>query len=485
MIQLQQSPANRVFHYFQEISNIPHGSGNTKAISDYCAAFAREHQLEYHQDDLNNIIIIREASAGYETHKPYILQGHLDMVCEKIASCTIDFEKDGLDLYVEDGFIKARGTTLGADDGIAVAFGLALLEQDDLKSPRLEVVFTVDEETGMYGAEGIDLSILQGRDWLNLDSEDDSTLLCGCAGGVSTYIEYPLEYRTITGDLYQVKIYDLEGGHSGDKINEGHGNPTLMIGRMLQDLGEQCEFGLVEIIGGKKGNVIPRESEVIFAVDSVDKDQILQILTKWKEIFIAEYSAIDPDIKMEWEVSATDAYKCVTAEIQQQIIRTLVLLPDGVITMSKEFPDHVESSTNAGVCYMKEDVFHINSFIRSNVYSRKRAIAGQVKCLAEALGGTYIEKDDYPSWEFKKDSNLRNNFAAVYEEVFGKAPAMDIIHAGLECGIFQNKLDNLDCVAFGPTIHDIHTPRERMEIASVERVWALLVKLLEHGNPCA
>lgn len=484
MIDLIHSPAHRVFHYFQEISKIPHGSGNTKAISDYCVTFAKDHQLEYYQDDLNNVIIIREASEGYEDHKPYIIQGHLDMVCEKNSNVEFDFEKDALDLYIEDGFIKARGTTLGADDGIAIAYGLALLEKKELKSPRLEVVFTVDEETGMYGAEAIDLSMLKGRDWLNLDSSEEGAFLCGCAGGISTYIEFPLEYINVWGNRYVLKIYDLEGGHSGDKIHEGHGNPTIMIGRILQDLSAKCEISLVNITGGRKGNAIPRDSEVTFVGGESQRTLIKKIIEEWKKTLIDEYISIDPDIKIELMIENADEYQCVTKDIQNKIISTLILIPNDVVTMSKEFPGHVESSTNAGICYMTDEKFSINSFVRSNVYSKKRMIADKIKCLAKALGGNYIEKDDYPAWEYRKESSLRDNLLTVYRELYKEDPRMDIIHAGLECGLFQKKINNLDCVAFGPTTYGIHTPKERMEIASVERVWEFLLKLLEYGNHC-
>ncbi|MBQ8663657.1 MAG: aminoacyl-histidine dipeptidase [Eubacterium sp.] len=484
MIELAHSSASRVFYYFQEISKIPHGSGNTKQISDYCVNFAKEHGLTYYQDNLNNIIIIREATSGYEDHKPYIIQGHLDMVCEKNQGVEIDFEKDGLDLYIEDGFIKARGTTLGADDGIAIAYGLALLEMKELKSPRLEVVFTVDEETGMYGAEAIDLSMLQGTDWLNLDSSEEGVFLCGCAGGVNTSIEFPLEYKNVHGHSYVLKLFDFEGGHSGDKIHEGHGNPTLLIGRIMQDLDARFDIALVNVTGGRKGNAIPRDSEVTFIGDAGQKEQIVQAIEDWKATFLDEYAAIDPDMKLSLEIGEAGIYRSVTKSVQTQMISVLVLLPDGVITMSKEFPGHVESSTNAGVCCTTEEKFFIRSFVRSNVYSKKRMIADKIKCLATALGGIYNEKDDYPAWEYKKESTLRNNLLAVYRDLYKEEPKMDIIHAGLECGLFQQKVKNLDCVAFGPNTHSIHTPKERMEIASVERVWEFLLKLLAHGNRC-
>lgn len=484
MQRLDHSIANRVFYYFQEISKIPHGSGNTKAISDYCVSFAKEHNLKYYQDEINNVIIVREATPGYEHHKPYILQGHLDMVCEKNEDVDMDFENDGLDLYIEDGWIRARGTTLGGDDGIAIAYGLALLEKKDLKSPKLEVVFTVDEETGMDGAEGIDLSVLEGTDWINLDSEGEGVILCGCAGGINSVIEIPLEYKNVHGHKYVLKIYDLEGGHSGDKIDEGHGNPTLLIGRILQDLDRKFDIALVNVTGGKKGNVIPRESYVTFIGDEGQRSQIEATIKQWEAELVNEFSISDPEMKFSLTVEDAGIYESVTKSVQNQILSVLVLLPDGVVTMSHEFPGHVESSTNAGVCYMNHEVFHIGSFIRSNIVSKKRMIADRIHCLADTLGVTYVEDGDYPAWEFKKESSLRNNLVAVYKEVYGTEPKLDIIHAGLECGLFQEKRPELDCVSLGPNLHGIHTPKERMEIASVERVWEYLLAVLAHGNSC-
>lgn len=484
MIDFTYSPANRVFHYFQEICKIPHGSGNTKQISDYCVAFAKEHELEFYQDELNNVIMIREASEGYEDHKPYIIQGHLDMVCEKNSDVEFDFEKDALNLYVEDGCIKARGTTLGADDGIAIAFGLALLELKEYKGPRLEIVCTVDEETGMYGAEAIDLSVLKGRDLINLDSGEESGFLCGCAGGLHASIEFPLEFKNVHGHKYTMRVCDLEGGHSGERIHAGHGNATLLAGRVLYDLDARFDIALVHIEGGKKGNAIPRDTDVVFIGDEGQHEEIMSAIDAWEQIFKAEYGTVDPELKVKVQVERADVYRAVTKSVQTQLISALVLLPNDVVTMSKEFPGHVESSSNAGVCYMTEECFYLEAFMRSNVYTRKRAIADKIKCLASVLGGKYTESDDFPAWEYKKESTLRENLSVVYKEVFHKEAKMDIIHAGLECGLFQDKLPDLDCVSFGPTTHAIHTPKERLEIASVERVWEFLLKLLEHGNRC-
>ena len=484
MLNLSHSPADKVFYYFEEICKIPHGSGNTKALSDYCVAFAKERNLEYHQDKYNNVIIIREAAPGYEDHKPYILQGHLDMVCEKNNDVEFDFEKDPLNIYVEDGFIKARGTTLGADDGIAIAFCLALLDKADLDSPRLECVFTVDEETTMLGAETVDLSVLKGRDLLNLDSESDNGFLCGCAGGISAEIQIPLEFESQTGYKYDLYIYDLEGGHSGERIHAGHGNPTIMLGRILNDLSKKYDIRLIDFQGGKKGNAIPRDSRAVFVGTESQRNEVEAALREWMEVLKCEYVFADPEMKYDLQVEDVSEYRCYTENVFHRILKLLVLIPDGVVTMSKAFEGHVESSTNTGICNVNEERFSIHAFVRSNVYSKKIMITDKLKALAELVNGIYHETHDYPAWEFKRESSLRENVGKIYKEVYGTEARMDIIHAGLECGLFQEKMKDLDCISFGPTTHGIHTPKECLDIASVKRVWNFILRLLEYGNPC-
>ncbi|MCU6761274.1 Cytosol non-specific dipeptidase [uncultured Roseburia sp.] len=482
-MQFHHSPAERVFYYFHEICQIPHGSGNTKAVSDYCVQFAKEHGLEYYQDSLNNVIIIREAAKGYEDHKPYIIQGHLDMVCEKDADRTIDFEKEGLDLYEEQGYLKARGTTLGADDGIAIAYGLALLEKEDLKSPRLEVVFTVDEETGMYGAKGIDLSVLKGRELLNLDSEEEGIFLCGCAGGMRARAEFSFTREIRSGILAVLTLTGLHGGHSGSEIQKEYGNAIQLMGRVLKELEQLCHYSLIHINGGLKDNAIPREASAEILLSEDNMDSFHSAVSHMESILHKEYENTDPELKLSASVKKAETSEHVMAKQgKHQILTFLYTMPNGVQHMSTDLYDLVETSLNAGIMTTSENHVQISFSIRSSVSSRKRLLADQIRLLTESLLGCYTEDGEYPAWEYRKDSLLRKRLIQVYEELFNQRPKVEAIHAGLECGLFLEKLPDLDCVSLGPQIDDIHTPSEKLSIASTEKIWKFLLEFLKKGN---
>ena len=483
MLELEHSNASRVFYHFEKICRIPHGSGNTKAVSDYCAAFAREHRLEYYQDALNNVIIIREASKGYEAQRPVIIQGHLDMVCEKETDCRIDFETEGLDLYVKDGYLKAKGTTLGADDGIAIAYALALLEKEDLKSPRLEAVFTVDEETGMYGAKGIDLTPVKGRCMLNLDSEEEGIFLCGCAGGMHAEAVFPVERIRQDGSLCLLRVTGLEGGHSGTEIGKGHGNAIQILGRVLKELQPFVPYHMISINGGMKENAIPREAcaSLLLAKEAVSC--LRERLKVLEHTLQQEYHTAEPNLWLELNVVAESASaEVIDLNVWQKICDFLYLMPNEMQSMSTDIPDLVETSLNAGILKTEETQINICFSIRSSVSSRKRLLADKLKVLTELSGGTYIEDSEYPAWEYRPDSALRERMVEVYEELFGEKPVIQVMHAGLECGLFMEKCPDLDCVSFGPQIDDIHTPKEKLWIASTEKIWTYLLTLLEKGN---
>ena len=482
---LQQSSAKRVFYYFEQLCQIPHGSGNTKAISDYCVAFAGEHHLEYYQDALNNVIIIREAAKGYEDHPAQIIQGHLDMVCEKESDCSIDFEKEGLTLYTEDGYLKARGTTLGADDGIAIAFALALLEKEDLKSPRLEAVFTVDEETGMFGAKDIDLSVLQGRQMLNLDSEEEGIFLCGCAGGMHADAIFSFQKEDFTGIPVELSVHGLTGGHSGTEIGKGHGNAIQILGRVLYEMQQTISYGVCSISGGQKENAIPRETIAQLMITPEQLTEAQNFVSKITETLRAEYHAADAEVTVSLTLKGKTCQKeVISANDWKQIAAFLYLMPNEMQMMSADIQGLVETSLNAGILTTKTDNVTVCFSIRSSVSTQKRLLADRLKALTEALGGMYQEDSDYPAWEFKTDSPLRDRMVNVYEALFGTCPSIEVMHAGLECGLFLEKLPDLDCVSFGPQIDEIHTTRERLSIASTERLWSYMLKLLEKGSLC-
>ena len=476
--ELNLQPAN-VFRYFEEIAAIPHGSRNTKAISDYLVNFAKEHKLEYYQDEANNVVIIKEATAGYEQADPIIIQGHMDMVCEKENGCTIDFEKDGLDLYVDGDFLKARGTTLGGDDGIAVAYTLAIMDADDLSHPRLEVVITVDEEIGMLGADVIDLSMLKGHKMLNIDSDVEGHFLTSCAGGMHIETRLPVSYEEANGVLYSVCVTGLEGGHSGAEIDKEHGNANIIMGRVLKTLEAEVEYGIVSLAGGLKDNAIPRECCAELLVNPEDTKAFEAILEQLKPVLANEFMASDKDVTIVYEAKGEQKASVLGVPAQTKVIFYLRNVPNGVQNMSRIMPGLVETSLNLGIMELQEECLYMVTSVRSSVSSRKTDLADKLEHLTEFLGGEITIGGDYPAWEYKADSDIRDTISAVYKELFNEEPVFEAIHAGLECGILSGKIENLDCVSFGPNNYDIHTPKERLSISSTEKVWKLLVEFLK------
>ncbi len=478
---LNLQPDN-VFYFFEELSKIPHGSGNTKAISDYCVEFAKKHQLEYHQDDLNNVIIIKDATKGFEQAEPIIIQGHLDMVCEKDEDCTIDFTKDGLDLFIDGDFLKARGTTLGGDDAIAIAFSLALLEDDQLKHPRLEMIFTVDEETGMYGVQGIDLSPIKGNIMLNIDSDEEGVFLTSCAGGLGIQSDLPMTRQMQTGTHLQLKLTGLFGGHSGGEIHKERGNSNVLMGRVLKYLSDEFEFSISTLEGGSKDNAITRMTISDVLVATQDKDEFLARLAEIKSILQNEYQTADPDLTIEIEDKGEATISVLHPTSFSKVLFYLRQAPYGVAHMSVDFPNLVETSDNIGVMKLEETNFHLHFSIRSSVSTRKYELADKIQFLGEFLGATITVGSDYPAWEYKAESKVRTVISSLYQELFNEEAVVGAIHAGLECGYFAGKMPNLDAVSFGPKNLDIHTPQERLSITSVQKYWKLLVSYLEQAK---
>lgn len=468
-----------VFKYFEEMAAIPHGSRNTKAISDYLVDFAKKYNLEHYQDELNNVVIIKEATPGYEAADAIIIQGHMDMVCEKESGCDIDFEKDGLDLYVDGDFLKARGTTLGGDDGIAVAYALAILASNELSHPRLEVVITVDEEIGMLGAEGIDLSMLKGHKMLNIDSDVEGHFLTSCAGGMHVETKIPVTFEEACGELYTVCVTGLEGGHSGAEIDKEHGNANIIMGRVLKALSAEVEYGIVTLAGGLKDNAIPRECTAQILVNKDDIDAMTTILEQLKPVLANEFMASDKDVTIVYEAKGEQNVPVLSVASQTKVIFYLRNVPNGVQNMSRIMPGLVETSLNLGIMELKEDCLYMMTSIRSSVSSRKADLADKLEYLIEFLGGEVTVGGDYPAWEYKTDSDIRETISSVYKELFDEEPVFEAIHAGLECGILSGKIENLDCVSFGPNNYDIHTPKERLSISSTAKVWKLLVEFLK------
>lgn len=471
-----------VFRYFEDICSIPHGSKNTKAISDYCVAFAKEHHLKWIQDDMNNVILFKEGSPGYENAEPIIIQGHMDMVCEKEHGVEIDFEKDGLDLYIEDGFLKARGTTLGGDDGIAIAYAFAILSDDTIPHPPLEVVITVDEEIGMLGAAGIDLSMLNGRKLLNIDSDEEGVFLTSCAGGLTAECELPVSRTSLAGTAYQLKITGLQGGHSGSEIHKEHGNAIMLMGRLLKQLAEEVSFSLAELEGGLKDNAIPRETISHIVLEETKAQRALELVQAFEADIKKELSISDPDVAVTLEKQAHGTWSVLTASSMVKVLFLLRSLPCGVQHMSMAIPGLVETSLNAGIMVLKEETFSLSFSVRSSVTSRKYEVADRLAFVTEFLGGQVTISGDYPAWEYKADSQMRERMIQTYRDLFQEEPQIQAIHAGLECGIFSGKLEGLDCISFGPANFDIHTPKERLSIASTEKVWKLILEFLKRSK---
>lgn len=476
---LENLEPQNVFYYFEEICKIPHGSGNTGQISDYLKAFADEHGLYCRQDELNNIIMIKEASKGYEDHEPVLLQGHMDMVAVKDADCTIDMTKDGLQLEILGDRLTAKGTSLGGDDGIAVAFGLALLAGEEYRHPKIELILTVDEEVGMEGAAGLTVDDLTAKRMINLDQEEEKMFIVGCAGGARIDIRKKTETEQVNGMLCKLKISGLQGGHSGQEINKERGNAICLMGRLLAALQEKTPIYLKEVNGGTADNAIPNEVCAEIVVTEWTED----IAAFMEEKFCglkAEFAGKEDGLKCELQVGAEDALiEVCNRKDSEQWIHLLNVIPHGVIANSVKMKGLVETSLNPGILNVSAVEGMVSTSVRSSNAAAKEALINQLKSLAALCDATVGIRGDYPGWDYDPDSPLREKMVTIYEEMYGVKPQIEAIHAGLECGIFQSKIPGLDCVSIGPDMQDIHTTRETLSIPSVQRVWKFLLKVLE------
>ncbi len=469
-----------VFRYFEEICQIPHGSGNTKEISDYCVRFAKEHGLRHIQDSANNIIIFKPGTTGYENSAPVILQGHLDMVCEKEFDCDIDMDREGLQLEVQGDMISARGTTLGGDDGIAVAYALAILDADDIPHPPLEAVFTVDEEIGMLGAAALDCTPLKSRIMLNLDSEDEGYLLVGCAGGISVKGSIPTTRFSASGKKATLRISGLLGGHSGIEIDKSRANACKLLGRTLYALQKEVSFLLCSLQGGLKDNAIPRDATATLLLDGdADESKIAECINKIQQKYQNEYRKSDPGVTCAITFSESGTANAMTPDISKNVIAALVNFPNGVQRMSLDIEGLVQTSLNLGIMKTSEEEFTCSFSLRSSVESEKHALVEQIECLMESLGGSLKTMGEYPAWEYRPDSPLRDLMVEVFEDQYGRKPVIQAIHAGVECGLFAGNLPGLDCVSFGPDMKGIHTPKEVLDAASVLRTWEYTLEVLK------
>ena len=465
-----------VFGYFEEICSIPHGSGNTKMISDYLVEFAKQHDIRYIQDDTNNVILFGEGTCGMENHWPVILQGHMDMVCEKDADCPIDMAKEGLDIAHDGKYVFAKGTTLGGDDGIAVAYAMALLADKSIPHPPLEVIITVDEETGMYGADAVDLSMLGGKTLINLDSEEEGVFTVSCAGGGTCTISLDAPRRAVYGPCIRLNVDGLQGGHSGAEIHKNRANANKVMGEFLSRIQNLMPLCLTSIVGGSKDNAIPRSCQATLVAMGTHLERINDIAQQLQTEIREKFDEPEATVQA-FDVDALGG-NSMSTEATAKVIGLLCAAPHGVQKMSEDMPDLVQTSLNLGIVKLGEK-FTATFSVRSSVNSEKQELLARLEALAGMFEGEYLFHGGYPAWEYRKDSYLRDTMVRVYREMYDKEPQVLAIHAGLECGLLSEKLPGLDCVSIGPQMHDIHTSREKLDIASTERTWNFLLEVLK------
>lgn len=473
----------KVFHFFEEICGIPHGSYNTKAISDYLAAFARDRGLKYIQDEVNNVVIFGDASAGYEDAPAVMLQGHMDMVCEKEAGCAIDMAKEGIRLLVDGDWVTADGTTLGGDNGIAVAMMLALLDSGEYAHPKLECVFTVDEETGLEGAEALDVSCLEAKQMINLDSEDEGVITVSCAAAL-----LPTAVSLSARKGFRQRLQSASGRTAGrpfrNRDPQGTANANILMGRVLSELGEAADIRIRALAGGNADNVICNACTAeIVALDGVKA--LAEAADRLQETLSAEYRAADPDLRLTMEEEGGYEGEALDEESTARIVGFLLNAPNGVVNMSMDIAGLTETSLNLGAMKLSEkeageEALELLYSIRSSVKSRQDFVCRRLDSFCRAFQGKAEFSLYYPGWEYRADSPLREICISVYREQYGKEPTVEAIHAGLECGFFAGKMGaDLDAVSIGPTMEGVHTPSERLSISSTERTWNYLLGVLK------
>ena len=472
-----------VFKYFSEICKIPRGSGNEKQISNYLTREGKKLGLEVVQDEHYNVLIKKKATPGYENAPTVIIQGHMDMVCEKNKGTDHDFKKDPIKLRVEGNYLYATDTTLGADNGIAVAMGLALLASDNIVHPPLEVVFTADEEESMNGAMNLKGDLFKGSYIINLDSEEEGTITVSCAGGVTALVTIEKEFKDVNSKVaFNIDVKGLLGGHSGMEINKQRANSNILMGRILNHLLNHANINLdlVQISGGAKNNAIPREADAVILIDEKDEEILKEELNKILNIFKNEFKTSDPKIEILCEKSHKTYNEALKDGIRDKIIATIILMPSGIQTMSMDIENLVESSTNLGVINNNKDNFLFEFATRSSVKSLKDEINNKMSLLCKTLDVKLSLEDDYPEWEYAKDSKLEEICINTYEELTGQKPEISAIHAGLECGLLLDAIKGAQAVSIGPNLYDVHTPNEHLDIKSTNRTWNYLLAILKN-----
>ena len=472
----------KVFAFFEKICSIPHGSGNCAALSAFIANFAKQRGLDFAVDAEQNVLIRKPASPGYEKYETLILQGHLDMVCEKDPELEFDFAKDAIQPYIDGDDIKARGTSLGGDNGIAIAMMLAILDDDTLHHPQLEMLMTVDEETSMDGAFGFDCAQLRGHRLINLDSEYEGVLMCSCAGGVDVVCNLPVLREEKEGCRLTLTVAHLRGGHSGVEIDKGRANANILMGRLLFRLQNELPLGIAEYCGGSRVNAIASHAEAEILIEKSRLTECEGHIKQMEAIFRKEYHASDPDISVNLKLSESGCFPVLDEASAARMISLLLILPDGMQEMSAEMPGLVQTSCNLGAASLQESAFTFTSSIRSCMETKKMMLAEKILRIVVLTGGSAALEGDYPGWSYQPDSRLKETLINAYQKVCGIKASAEAVHAGMECGIFAAGIPNLDCVSIGPTMGDVHTPQEHLSISSVQRTWKVLLTALEDAR---
>ncbi|MBQ8351296.1 MAG: aminoacyl-histidine dipeptidase [Clostridia bacterium] len=472
---LEHCTPREVFSIFEEFCALPHPSRNTKAATDYCVRFAKAHGLAYRTDEAGNVIIRKPATPGKETAPTVILQGHLDMVAEKEPDCPINFDTDGLSLFLDGDLIGAHGTTLGGDDGVAVAMVLAILADTTLSHPAIEAVFTTDEEIGMLGAEAMDMSDLLGRYMINIDSEEEGILTVSCAGGAQADIHLPVCREAASGHVVSVLLDGMSGGHSGAEIHKNRANADRVAAMLLAAVGAVCGVRLIAIEGGTKDNAIPCRATCRFYVDDVAAAEAA--IGAFRETIQATYAESDPGLTLTYEIREENT-PALTEEGTRVLQSLLLDIPCGVQKMSTDIPGLVQTSLNLGILTTSDTDMHAVYSVRSSVGEEKRELLARMRALAMAAGASFAVEGEYPAWEYKKVSPLRDTVVDTYRRLYGREMKVEAIHAGLECGLFSDRIPGLECVSLGPNMQDIHTTRERLSVSSVRRTYEFVCAIL-------
>lgn len=475
MSNLQNIEPEKVFHWFYELNQIPRCSGEEKGVSDFLVNFAKERNLEVYQDETLNVIIKKTGTQGYENSDSVIIQGHMDMVCIKGKGSNHDFTKDPIEMIVEGDTLRANNTTLGGDNGIAIAYGLAILDSNDLKHPPLELLVTTSEETGMDGAMALTNEHLRGKTLINLDSEEEGIFLVSCAGGANMITTFEIKKEQESGKGLEVRISGLKGGHSGMEIIKQRANAIKLLGRVLNMCNDKANIRLSNIHGGTKHNAIP--GEAVATIITEDMDNVKTIIESLTEDLKEEYRIEDSGLNIE--IQDVNINEVFSKELSDNLIDFIMMVPDGVQYMSKDIEGLVQTSLNNAIIEEKNNNIEITTSVRSSSSSSLREILNVLSVIAKRTNSKAKETSAYPAWQYEENSKIREKCVKVYEELFGKNAEVSAIHAGLECGLLKKILPNTDMISFGPNLYDVHTEKEHLSISSVQRVWELLVRLLE------